>query len=47
MTIYEYEIETNKGCVFFEGVTRTQAADKARKAGYEVYSVNMVGHYTK
>ena len=42
---YEYDIETDKGTLTFEGINRNQAANKAKEQGYEVYSVNMVGHY--
>ena len=44
-TMYNYEIETNKGTIDIDATNRTQAASKAKKQGYEVYSINMVGHY--
>ena len=42
-----YEIEVNrdgiKSLIRVEANTRTQAAAKARAAGYDVRSVNMIG----
>lgn len=38
-----YELGTDKGTVEIEANTRTSAAAKAKKAGYVVHDVNMVG----
>ncbi len=42
-TKHLYEIGTDKGRIEVEANTRTQAANIARKAGYQVRDVNMVG----
>ena len=38
-----YEVEVKGGSIDVEANTRTEAAARARKAGYEVKSVNMIG----
>jgi hypothetical protein len=49
MNIYDskarhaYDVETTVGCIRVEANSRSIAATKARKAGYTVLSVNMVG----
>ncbi|WP_161786659.1 hypothetical protein [Bordetella bronchiseptica] len=42
-TRHLYEIGTDKGRIQVEANTRAQAANIARKAGYQVRDVNMVG----
>jgi hypothetical protein len=42
-TKHLYEIQVPGGYIQVEANNRTQAASIARKAGYEVLSVNMVG----
>jgi len=42
-TRHLYEIGTDKGRILVEANTRSQAANIARKDGYQVHDVNMVG----
>ena len=42
-TRHLYEIGTDKGRIEVEANTREQAANIARKGGYQVRDVNMVG----
>jgi hypothetical protein len=42
-TIHAYEINTSNGKIEVHANTRSQAASIAKKAGYNVRDVNMVG----